>query len=72
MGYDPVGEIILSVSLSGAETVSGWSASDELVAALNAQNDVFVVGGTAENMTGSGALTITLHAEITGTVQPAR
>ena len=63
-------ELILDVTVSGGETVSGWSASEELVAALNAQNEVFVVGGTAKNTTGTGTVTITLHAEITGTVQP--
>lgn len=65
-------ELILSVSVPGGETITGWKESQELVNALNAQHDVFVVGGTARNTLGTGTATITLYAEITGTVQPAR
>lgn len=59
---------IVDRRLSRGETVSGLAQSDALVRALNAGQQYVVVGGFAESLLGGGTVTITVFAEIAGSV----
>ena len=69
---DETSEKVIDVEISGGDSVSGWTDSVALRAALNARNERFVVGGVAQSLIGGGTVKVTVHAEISGTVNPAR
>ena len=64
-------DMIVDIRLSSGETKSGWASSEALVRALNAQQQYIVIGGFARSLTGGRSVTITVYAEITGSVLPA-
>lgn len=63
-------ELVIEETLSAGETITGSAESTRLRSALNAGNAAFVVGGSAESLTGTGTIDITVYAEIRATVSP--